>query len=174
MAALTPAELKTKGAGTTLWLYNSDDTDAAISGTTAKDDTKWTRLAGIKDLKPGQITAESQEDSYLDDPDADWKGTAQGEKSAGQSTFTLAWKPGEKGQRAIVSWFDSGAVRAYRILHSNGTVDVFKGWVSGIGKTITAKDTVTVEITVTNTGRPRLAEDAGTASAGAAATSVGS
>ncbi|MFK8698397.1 phage tail tube protein, partial [Proteus mirabilis] len=62
-------------------------------------DTDWTRLAKIKELQPGEITADSYDDTYLDDEDADWKVTAQGEKSAGEANITLAWKPGEQGQK---------------------------------------------------------------------------
>ncbi|STF86490.1 Major tail protein V [Escherichia coli] len=56
----------------------------------------WQRL---KDLTPGELTAESYDDSYLDDEDADWTATGQGQKSAGDTSFTLAWMPGEQGQQ---------------------------------------------------------------------------
>ncbi|WP_373272769.1 phage tail tube protein, partial [Escherichia coli] len=42
-------------------------------------------------LTPGELTAESYDDSYLDDEDADWTATGQGQKSAGDTSFTLAW-----------------------------------------------------------------------------------
>ncbi|ENO4042547.1 Ig-like domain-containing protein, partial [Escherichia coli] len=76
--------------------------------------------------------------------------------------FTLAWKPGEAGQQALLRWFDEGDTRAYKIRFPNGTVDVFRGWVSSIGKAVTAKEVITRTIKVTNIGRPSLAEDSGT------------
>lgn len=155
MAAPNPLTTKTKGAGTTLWIYNG-------SGEATKDplsDTDWTRLAMVKELQPGEITAESYDDTYLDDLDADWKATAQGEKSAGEANITLAWKPGEQGQKDLLAWFNSGDVRYYKIRYPNGTVDLFKGWISGLGKTIPAKEVITRTVKVTNTGKPLLAEE---------------
>jgi uncharacterized protein YjdB len=90
------------------------------------------------------MTAESYDDTYLDDEDADWTATAQGAKSAGDTSLTLAWKPGEEGQKSLVAWFVDGDVRAYKIKYPNGTVDVFKGWCSSLGKAIPAKEVITV------------------------------
>lgn len=144
-----------KGAGTTFWIYTG--TGDPFSNPMAEVD--WSRLAKIKDLQPGEVTAESYDDNYLDDEDADWNATGQGAKSAGEANITLAWKPGESGQQGVVEWFHSGEVRGYKIVYPNGTVDVFKGWVSSLGKSVPAKDVITRTIKVSNTGRPQLAED---------------
>ncbi|EOX2616341.1 phage tail protein [Escherichia coli] len=146
-----------KGSGTTLWVYTGNGD--AWANPLSDDD--WTRLAKIKDLTPGEMTAESYDDNYLDDEDADWVSTGQGQKSAGDTSFTLAWKPGEKGQRDLIAWFDSSETRAYKIRFPNGTVDVFRGWVSAIGKSVTAKEVITRTVKITNIGRPSLAEDRG-------------
>lgn len=144
-----------KGAGTTLWTY------AGIGDPYANplSDADWTRLANIKELTPGDMTAESYDDSYLDDEDAEWTSTGQGTKSAGDTSFTLAWKPGEAGQQELVSWFDAGDERAYKIRYPNGAVDVFKGWVSSLGKAIPANEVITRTVKITNNGKPSLAED---------------
>ncbi|QMM75422.1 phage tail protein [Escherichia coli] len=155
----TPNPLEpVKGSGTTLWLYSGQGDPYA----NPLSDDDWTRLAKIKDLTPGEMTAESYDDNYLDDEDADWVSTGQGLKSAGDTSFTLAWKPGEAGQQALLRWFDEGESRAYKIRFPNGTVDVFRGWVSSIGKAVTAKEVITRTVKVTNIGRPSLAEDSGT------------
>lgn len=152
----TPNPLEpVKGAGTTLWMYDGSG-DAYANPTS---DVDWTRTAKIKELTPGELTAESYDDTYLDDPNADWSNTAQGEKSAGEASFTLAWKPGESGQQALVDWFYAGDVRAYKIKYPNGTVDVFKGWVSSLGKTIPAKEVITRSVKISNNGKPSLAEE---------------
>lgn len=151
---LTP----TKGAGTTLWVYTGKGNPFA----NPLEDVDWTRLAKIKDLTPGELTAESYDDTYLDDEDADWKSTAQGEKSAGETSYTLAWKPGESGQQELVRWFNDGTVLAYKIRYPNGVVDVFRGWVSSLGKTIPAKEVITRAVKITNNGKPQLAEDSAT------------
>ncbi len=52
------------------------------------------------------MTAEPYDDNYLDDEDADWTATGQGQKSAGDNQF-YAWpgKPGEEGQKGLIGWF---------------------------------------------------------------------
>ncbi len=79
-----------KGAGTTLWVYNGQGD--AYANPLSDDD--WQRLAKVKDLTPGEMTAESYDDNYLDDEDADWTATGQGQKSAGDTSFTLAPETG--------------------------------------------------------------------------------
>lgn len=49
--------------------------------------------------------------------------------------------------------------------YPNGTVDVFRGWVSSIGKAVTAKEVITRTVKVTNVGRPSMAEDRSTVTA---------
>ena len=160
MATPNPLE-PVKGAGTTLWVYNGK----ADAYANPLSDADWQRLAKVKDLTPGEMTAESYDDNYLDDEDADWSATGQGQKSAGDTSFTLAWKPGEEGQKGLIGWFESGDVRAYKIRFPNGTVDVFRGWVSSIGKAVTAKEVITRTVKVTNVGRPSMAEDRSTVTA---------
>lgn len=155
MATIPNPLVPVKGAGTTLWLYTGSGDPFA----NPLVDDDWTRLAKIKELQPGEITAESEDDTYLDDENADWSATAQGAKSAGEASITLAWKPGEPVQKSLAEWFHGGEVRAYKIKYPNGAVDVFKGWVSGLGKTVTAKEIITRTIKVTNSGRPYIAED---------------
>ena len=150
-----------KGAGTTLWVYKGSGDPYA----NPLSDNDWSRLAKVKDLTPGELTAESYDDSYLDDEDADWTATGQGQKSAGDTSFTLAWMPGEQGQQALLAWFNEGDTRAYKIRFPNGTVDVFRGWVSSIGKAVTAKEVITRTVKVTNVGRPSMAEDRSTVTA---------
>ncbi|ARD60196.1 phage tail protein [Kosakonia radicincitans DSM 16656] len=152
--AKSPTE-PVKGAGTTLWIYNG----IGDPYTNPLSDIDWTRLAKIKELTPGDMTAESYDDSYLDDEDADWSSTAQGTKSAGDTSFTLAWKPGESGQQDLVNWFNNGEERAYKIKYPNGTVDVFKGWASSLGKAIPSNEVITRTAKITNNGKPSLAED---------------
>lgn len=144
-----------KGAGTTLWLYTGTGNPYA----NPLSDADWQRLAKIKELTPGEMTAESYDDTYLDDDDADWTATAQGAKSAGDTSLTLAWKPGEDGQKSLVAWFVDGTVKAYKIKYPNGTVDVFKGWCSSLGKAVPAKEVITRTAKITNTGKPELAEE---------------
>ncbi len=145
----------TKGAGTTFWIYTGtgDPYDDPLS------DVGWTRTAKVKELTPGELTAESYDDSYIDDDAPDWDSTAQGVKSAGQTSVTLAWKPGESGQRDLVDWFMSGDEKSYKIKYPNGAVDVFTGWVNSLGKTISRNEVITRSAQITNKGKPSLAED---------------
>ena len=50
-------------------------------------------------------------------------------------------------------------MRAYKIKFPNGTVDVFKGWISSLGKTIPAKEVITRSVKISNNGKPSLAEE---------------
>ena len=149
----------TKGAGTTLWVYTGTGDPYA----NPLSDVDWLRLAKIKDLQPGELTAESEDDTYIDDENADWTSTMQGQKSAGETNLTLAWMPEDSGQQDLVNWFDEGTVKGYKIKYPNGVVDVFKGWVSSLGKTISSKEVMTRTAKITNNGKPSLAEDSGTA-----------
>ncbi|MCS3433702.1 phage tail protein [Klebsiella sp. BIGb0407] len=144
-----------KGAGTTFWVYSG----AGDPYANPLSDTDWTRLAKVKDLTPGEMTAESYDDTYIDDDNADWSSSAQGEKSAGDTSVTLAWKPGEAGQQSLADWFNQGDIRGYKIKYPNGAVDVFRGWVSALGKAVAAKEVITRTIKITNSGKPSLAED---------------
>ncbi len=59
MATPNPLE-PVKGAGTTLWVYNGKGD--AYANPLSDDD--WQRLAKVKDLTPGEMTAESYDDNY--------------------------------------------------------------------------------------------------------------
>lgn len=70
--------------------------------------------------------------------------------------------PGVRGtadRKKLVQLFDSGEVCAFRIKYPNGTVDVFRGWLSSLGKTIAAKDVMTRTVKISGVGRPHLAEE---------------
>lgn len=144
------------GLGKRIYLFKGDKGDAFAN---PLSDTDWLRLAMVKDLQPGEMTADAEDDTYLDDEDADWKTTTQGQKSVGDTSATLAWRPGDSGQKKLVQLFDSGEVCAFRIKYPNGTVDVFRGWLSSLGKTIASKDVMTRTVKISGVGRPYLAEE---------------
>ncbi len=96
-------------------------------------DVDWSRPGKVKDLTPGELTAESHDDSYLDDEDADWTATGRGRNLPEIPASRWRGCP-EQGQQALLAWFNEGDTRAYKIRFPNGTVDVFRGWVSSIGK----------------------------------------
>lgn len=146
-----------KGAGTTLWIYTGSGTPNPLN------DIDWVRLAQIKDITPGEMTAESYDDTYIDDDNADWTATGQGQKSAGDTSFTLAWKPGDAGQKQLSQWYANGSIFPYRIKYPNETVDLFRGWVSSLGKAVPTKEVITRAVKITNSGKPTLAEDNATA-----------
>ncbi len=59
MATPNPLE-PVKGAGTTLWVYNGKGD--AYANPLSDDD--WQRLAKVKDLTPGEMTAEPYDDNH--------------------------------------------------------------------------------------------------------------
>lgn len=64
-----------KGAGTTFWRLK-DNQELQTPADYLNDD-KWDKLGGVKELQPGEITVEDEEDNYLDDPESDWAKTTQ-------------------------------------------------------------------------------------------------
>ena len=138
----------TKGAGTMFYRLKDDKESTVIVNSTIKAaDIKkpenWDRIAKIKELSPGEVTADSYEDNYLDDANADWKSTSQGAKSAGETTLTLAWLPGDTAQQALVSDFNTGKKKYYLVVYPNGVRDVYYAWVSSLGKTVPQNEVMT-------------------------------
>ncbi|WP_228411365.1 Ig-like domain-containing protein [Salmonella enterica] len=104
------------------------------------------------------MSADAEDDDYLDDENADWKALRRGRKAS--VTPRPRWlETGETGQKKLVELFDTGEVRAFRIRYPNGTVDVFRGWLSSLGKTVTSKEVMTRSVKITGVGRPSLAEE---------------
>lgn len=146
-----------KGAGTTLWrLKDGSDISAPADYT---DDTKWDQLSQIKEFQPGEMTAEDEEDDYLDDPDAGWTKTSPGKKSAGENTITIAWKPGEAAQQQLDKDFDAGTITHYRAKYPNGAVDVWYGYVNSLGKAVPINEKMTRSVKIKNVGKPKTAEE---------------
>ncbi|WP_332832129.1 phage tail tube protein [Escherichia coli] len=108
----------------TLWVYTG--TGDAYANRLSDDD--WQRLAKVKDLTPGEMTAESYDDnSWMMKTRTD-RDRAGHDKSAGDTSFTLALETREgRPERAYRAGFESGDVRAYKIRFSNGTVMCFRG-----------------------------------------------
>ena len=78
-----------KGAGTTLWVYKGSGDPYA----NPLSDVDWSRLAKVKDLTPGELTAESYDDSYLDDEDnMIGRGAFQSASKAYREVFWSVWK----------------------------------------------------------------------------------
>ena len=152
-----------KGAGTQFFRLKDEKETTAIQGGTIsaaeiKKAGNWDRIAKIKERSPGEVTAESYEDNYLDDPNAEWKSTSQGAKSAGETTLTLAWLPGDTAQQALVSDFNTGKKKYYLVVYPNGVRDVYYAWVSSLGKTVPQNEVMTRTVKLTNVGKPLLAE----------------
>ncbi len=146
-----------KGAGTTFWRLKAEQTVETVTDYT--EDAKWDKLAGVRELQPGEITVEDEEDNYLDDEDASWSKTSPGTKSAGETTATLVWKPGETGQQQLVDDVENDVVTYYRVKYPNGTVDVNKGYINSLGKAVTIKEKITRTIKIKNVGKPKTAEE---------------
>ncbi|MBO0135559.1 phage tail protein [Vibrio sp. Vb2736] len=148
--------LPIKGAGTSFWRLK--DTAELLTSADYLDDTKWDKIGGIREIQPGEITVEDEEDNYLDDPDADWVKTSPGQKSAGETNVTVVWKPGETGQQQLVDDVENGTITEYRTKFPNGTVDAYSGYINSLGKAVTIKEKITRTVKIKNVGKPKLAE----------------
>ncbi|UTV28999.1 phage tail tube protein [Photobacterium atrarenae] len=146
-----------KGAGTTFCRLN--DGVEITSVTDYTDDTPWMKIADIKELQPGEITVEDEADDYLDDPEADWDKTSPGKKSAGETSVTIAWKPGDTAQQQLDKDVADGTVTHYRAKYPNGAVDVWYGYVNSLGKAIPRNEKMTRSFKIKNVGKPKTAEE---------------
>lgn len=149
----TDATKPVKGAGTQFFM-------ASAAGTEKPDPTTGNaviRLADVKELTPPEMSAEEQEDAYLDAPDPKWKEKTPGQIDPGQLSVTLAWKPAEATQKQLVNLL-AQAPRWFFIKYPNGAWDGFYGFVSSVGKAIQAKETITRSVKISLSGRQSLAE----------------
>ncbi|MFZ6040286.1 phage tail tube protein [Vibrio natriegens] len=147
-----------KGAGTTFWRLNDGETIDLVDD--YFQNTKWTQLAGVREIQGAELTCEDEEDNYLDDPESDWAKTSPGQKSSGESTITLVWKPGEAGQQQLVTDFENGVIGTYRVMFPNGVPDIYPGYINSLGKAVAIKEKITRTVKIKNVGKPITAEDA--------------
>ncbi|OCH31326.1 phage tail protein [Aliivibrio fischeri] len=157
MTAPTPTQKPTKGAGTTFWRLKDSEDIATITDYT--DDAKWEQIAKIREIQPGEITVEDEEDNYLDDDKADWSKTSPGTKSAGETTLTIAWLPGEAQQQKLVDDVNKDVITYYRAKYPNGAVDVLNGYINSLGKAVAIKEKMTRTIKIKSVGQPKTAEE---------------
>ncbi|MBG0760675.1 phage tail protein [Vibrio cidicii] len=153
MTTTTP----TKGAGTTFWRLKDTATLSQISDFLADD--QWDYIAKVKEIQPGEITVEDEDDQYLDDAEADWSKTAPGQKTAGDLSLTLAWMPGDPAQQQLYKDLETGKVTHYRTKFPNGTVDIDYGYINGWGKAVAQKERMTRTIKIKKVGKPMTAEE---------------
>ncbi|MEY8206097.1 MAG: phage tail tube protein [Bermanella sp.] len=147
----------TKGAGTSFWRLNTGTDIASIVDFT--EDTLWTQIAQVKDIQPGEITVEDEEEEYLDTADNDYNSTTPGKKDAGETSLTIAWMPGDASQKQLVTDVDDGTKTWYRIKYPNAAVDCYFGYINSLGKSIAIKDKMQRSIKIKNCNKPKLAED---------------
>lgn len=157
MTAPTLDQIATKGAGTTFWRLT--DGQKPITKADFLTDAKWQQIAHIRELTPGEITVEDTEDNYLDDGDASWTKTTPGTKSAGDTSLTIAWLPGETTQQQLIADVNADTITYYRAKYPNGTVDVWFGYINSLGKTVAIKEKMTRTIKIKNVGKPTTAEE---------------
>jgi hypothetical protein len=101
-----------KGAGTTLWLYTGSGTANPLV------DTDWTRLAQVKELTPGELTAESFDDTYIDDPILTGRPPGRGRNL--RATRLSLW-PGNPASRGKSRWH-SGLKTAQNVRTASNTL----------------------------------------------------
>ncbi|HDY7976858.1 TPA: phage tail tube protein [Vibrio vulnificus] len=157
MATPNPTTTPTKGAGTTFWRLKDSADLSQIADLLA--DEQWTLIAKVKEIQPGEVTVEDEEDQYLDDVNPDWTTTAPGQKSAGELSLTLAWMPGDTAQQQLYQDVVDGKVTYYRTKYPNGTVDIDHGYINGWGKAVAQKERMSRAIKIKKVGKPKTAEE---------------
>lgn len=75
----------------------------------------------------------------------------------GQLSLTLAWKPADTTQRLLCNQLGQER-RWFFIKYPNGAWDGFYGFVSSVGKSVQAKETITRSVKISLSGRQSPAE----------------
>ncbi|MDO6707922.1 phage tail tube protein [Photobacterium sp. 1_MG-2023] len=149
-------KVPTKGAGTSFARLVDGKSIDTIND--FLDDANWVTLAKLKDIQPGEITVEDEEDNYLDDENSEWTKTSPGMKSAGETQLTIAWLPGETAQQQLAKDVTDGTITWYRAKYPNGAVDLYYGYVNSLGKAVAQKEKMTRSVKIKNVGKPMIAE----------------
>jgi len=146
-----------KGAGSSFWRLD-DVADISTISDFQLDDN-WTQLAKLRDLQPGEITVDDEEDNYLDAENPEWKDTSPGQKDAGETQVTIDWVPGSAEQQQLLTDLEAGTKTWWRAKYSNGASDVFYGYINSFGKTIQINEKMQRTIKIKNCAKPKLAEE---------------
>jgi hypothetical protein len=83
-----------KGAGTTFWLYTGSGTPNPLV------DTDWTRLAQVKELTPGELTADSLTKRILMIPMPTGLLPRRGRNQPGDTSLPWPGNPANRGKFA--------------------------------------------------------------------------
>ena len=123
------------------------------------EDTLWDQLAKVKDIQPGELTVEDDEDEYLDNPATKYKDSSPGDLDAGETSVTLAWLPGSTEQQQLLIDAEAGTKTWYRAKYANGAVDCWFGYINSLGRTIAVKERMQRTIKIKNCAAPKYAEE---------------
>ncbi|QUI98018.1 hypothetical protein KCP76_24755 [Salmonella enterica subsp. enterica serovar Weltevreden] len=93
------------------------------------------RLAGIMIFSPEKFpSADAEDDDYLDDENAGLEKHYAGAEKALRHHGHAGSKPGETGQKNWLSCLTPAKFAPSASGNPNGTVDVFRGWLSSLAK----------------------------------------
>ncbi|WP_136484740.1 phage tail tube protein [Vibrio sp. H11] len=159
MSGVTDLTKAIKGAGTGFWRLKDGEDETSLTYADYLADDKWEKLAGLKEITPNEITVADEDDSRLDDDDAEWTKTTPGQKTPGETSLVLEWKPGELGQQKLIADVNNGVTTVYRSKYPNGAVDAFRGYINQLGKTVTINEKMTRTVKFMQVGKPIIAED---------------
>ena len=113
----------------------------------------YTQLAGIMDLTVPEQTRGATDITPLDTQD-DRTQKESGMIDVGESEFSLRYDSADATQNTLKGDFDSGDTLYFKILYRDGSIDLFQGFVSKLGKETPKDGSVLRKIAITTSGSP--------------------
>lgn len=111
----------------------------------------YIQLAGIMDLTLPEETRGVTDITPLDNQD-DRAQKESGMIDVGESEFALLYEPGDAAQVTIKDDFDTGNTVYYKVVFRDGSIQLFKGFVSKLGKELPKAESILRKVSIQATG----------------------
>jgi hypothetical protein len=113
----------------------------------------YVQLSGIMDLTIPEQTRAATDITPLDTQD-DRTQKESGMIDVGESEFSLLYDSADATQTTLKADFDSGDTLFYKVVYRDGSIDLFKGFVSKLGKEVPKDGSVLRKMAITTSGAP--------------------
>lgn len=111
----------------------------------------YTQLGGIMDLTVPEMTRGATDITPLDVQD-DTKIYEAGISDVGEAEFALIYDPNDATQSTLAGDYASGNTLFYKILYRDGSISLFKGFVTKLGMEIPKEESVLRKLTLKGAG----------------------
>lgn len=112
----------------------------------------YTQLAGIMNLSVPEMTRGSTDITPLDTQE-DIKEYEAGLGDVSEGEFDLIYDPASSTQVTLVGDYESGESLFYKVLYRDGSIQLFKGFVTKLGREIPKEESVLRKLSIKGTGK---------------------